>query len=118
VTSRNVAGEEYRRRKTTLRRLLGDAEHLRSQPGGDAFARVLDARRNGLATINSKLDALAAAKELFQPKSALVRTCVHLHCNRLLAVNQPTEDQILDLLGRTRHALDQAPLSRTLDGST
>ena len=113
-----MAGEEYRRRKTTLRRLLGDPEHLRSQPAGDALARVLAARRADLATISSKLDALAAANELFQPKSVLVRTCVHLHLNRLLGTNQSTEDQILDLLGRTRHALDQAPLSRTLDGST
>jgi lantibiotic biosynthesis protein len=117
VTSRKAAGEEYRRRKTNLRRLLGDPEHLRSHPGGDALARVLAARRNDLATINSKLDSLAATKELFQPKSALVRTCLHLHCNRLGA-NQLTEDQILDLLGRTRHALDQAPLTRTLDVST
>jgi thiopeptide-type bacteriocin biosynthesis protein len=115
VTSRTVAGEEYRRRKANLRSLLGDPEYLRRQPGGDALARVLAARRDDLATISSKLDALAAAKELFQPKSALVRTCVHLHCNRLLGANQLTEDQILDLLGRTRHALDQAPLSRTLD---
>jgi thiopeptide-type bacteriocin biosynthesis protein len=117
VTSRKAAGEEYRRRKTNLRRLLGDPEHLRSHRGGDALARVLAARRDDLATISSKLDALAAAKELFQPKSALVRTCVHLHCNRLLSANanQLTEDQILDLLGRTRHALDHAPLSGTLD---
>jgi lantibiotic biosynthesis protein len=112
VTSRNAAGEEYRRRKTNLRRLLGDPEHLRSQPGGDALARVLAARRDELATIGSKLDALAAAKELFQPKSALVRACVHLHCNRLLGANQWTEDQILDLLGRTRHGLNQAPFTR------
>jgi lantibiotic biosynthesis protein len=118
VTSRKAAGEEYRRRKTNLRRLLGDPEHLRSHPGGDALALVLAARRDDLATISLKLDALAAAKELFQPKSALVSTCVHLHCNRLLGANQLTEDQILDLLGRSRHALDQAPLSRTPDGST
>jgi hypothetical protein len=47
-----------------------------------------------------------------------VRTCVHLHCNRLLGANQSTEDQILDLLGRTRHGLNQAPFTRTPDGST
>jgi hypothetical protein len=79
---------------------------------------VLAARRDDLATISSKLDALAAAKQLFQPKSALVRICVHLHCNRLLGANQWTEDQNLDLLGRTRHALDQAPFSRAHQAST
>jgi thiopeptide-type bacteriocin biosynthesis protein len=118
VAPRKAAGEEYRRRKTNLRRLLGDPEHLRSQPGGDALARLLATRRDDLAIVSAKLDALAAAKQLFQPRSAVVRTCVHLHCNRLLGANQSTEDQILELLGRTRHALDQAPLSRTLDGPT
>jgi thiopeptide-type bacteriocin biosynthesis protein len=115
VTSRKAAGEECRR-KTNLRHLLGDPEQLRSHPGGAALAQVLATRRDDLATISSKLDALAAANELFQPRSAFVRTCVHLHCNRLLGANQLTEVQILDLLGRTRQALEQAPFSRPARG--
>jgi thiopeptide-type bacteriocin biosynthesis protein len=115
VTPRKAAGEEYRRRKADLRRLLGDPEHLPSQPGGDALARLLAARRDDLAIICSRLDALAAAKQLSEPKSSLVRTFVHLHCNRLLGANPSMEQQILDLLGRTRDALNRAPLSRTLD---
>ena len=109
VSSRIVAGDEYRRRKNMLRGLLGDPEQIRSQPGGDALARVLAARRNELEKIGRRLDALTAAGELFQPKSVLFRSYVHLHCNRLLAGDQSAEERVLGLLARTRYGLNQAP---------
>jgi thiopeptide-type bacteriocin biosynthesis protein len=111
VSSRTVAGDEYRRRKDMLRGLLGDPEQIRTQPGGDALARVLAARRNELETIGRRLDALTAAAELSQPKSALFGSYVHLHCNRLLAVDPSAEEQVLGLLARTRYGLKQAPVS-------
>ena len=111
VSSRTVAGDEYRRRKTMLRALLGDPEQIRSQPGGDALARVLAARRNELDTIGRRLDALTAAGELSQPKSALFRSYVHLHCNRLLAGDGSAEERVLGLLARARYGLKQAPYS-------
>jgi thiopeptide-type bacteriocin biosynthesis protein len=109
VTSRNLAGEEYRKRKDTLRRLLGDPEQIRARPGGDALARVLVARRNGLARIRDQLDSLASAGELLQPKSTLFRSYVHLHCNRLFASDRSAEELILALLERTRNGLSRAP---------
>jgi thiopeptide-type bacteriocin biosynthesis protein len=109
VTSRNLAGDEYRRRKDALRRLLGDPEQIRARPGGDALARVLAARRNELARIGDRLDALASAGELLQPKSTLFRSYVHLHCNRLLASDRSAEEQILALLARARNGLSCAP---------
>jgi len=109
VSSRIVAGDEYRRRKNMLRGLLGDPEQIRSQPGGDALARVLAARRNELEKIGRRLDALTAAGELFQPKSVLFRSYVHLHCNRLLAGDQSAEERVLGVLARTRYGLNQAP---------
>jgi thiopeptide-type bacteriocin biosynthesis protein len=109
VSSRTVAGDEYRRRKDTLRGLLGDPEQIRTQPGGDALARVLAARRNELEPIGRRLDALTAAQELSQPKSMLFRSYVHLHCNRLLAGDRSAEEQVLGLLARTRYGLKQAP---------
>jgi len=109
ASSRTVAGDEYRRRKDGLRGLLGDPEHIRTQPGGDALARVLAARRNELEPIARRLDALTAAQELSQPKSMLFRSYVHLHCNRLLAGDRSAEEQVLGLLARTRYGLKQAP---------
>jgi thiopeptide-type bacteriocin biosynthesis protein len=111
VSSRTIAGDEYRRRKDMLRGLLGDPEQIRSQPGGDALARVLAARRNELETIGRGLDALTAAGELSQPKSVLLRSYVHLHCNRFLAGDRSAEEQVLGLLARTRYGLQQAPYS-------
>jgi thiopeptide-type bacteriocin biosynthesis protein len=110
-TLRPVAGDEYRQRKAVLRRLLGDPEQIQSQPGGDALCRILAARRRELSRIGLRLDALATTGELSRPKSTLVRTYVHLHYNRLLAGNRSSEDQTLELLGRTRHGLGQAPLA-------
>ena len=109
VTSRNLAGDEYRRRKDALRRLLGDPEHLHTQPGGDALARILATRRNEIATIGRQLDALSSAGELLQPRTALFRSYVHLHCNRLLSGDRTAEEQILALLARTRDSLSRAP---------
>jgi thiopeptide-type bacteriocin biosynthesis protein len=109
VTSRKLAGDEYRRRKDTLRGLLGDPDQIRSRPGGDALARMLDARRIELARIRVQLDALASAGELLQPKSTLFRNYVHLHCNRLFAGERSAEEQILALLERTRDGLSRAP---------
>jgi lantibiotic biosynthesis protein len=111
ASSRSVAGDEYRRRKDTLRGLLGDPEQIRTQPGGDALARVLAARRNELEPIARRLDALTAAQELSQSKSMLFRSYVHLHCNRLLAGDRSAEEQVLGLLARTRYGLKQAPYS-------
>jgi thiopeptide-type bacteriocin biosynthesis protein len=112
VPSRSAAGEEYRDRKATLRRLLGDPAYLRQQPGGDALALILAARSAELAPVRSRLDALAESGELLQPKESLLRSYVHLHCNRLLAGDWSAEERVLALLERTRYGLDQAPLSR------
>jgi thiopeptide-type bacteriocin biosynthesis protein len=111
VTSRAMAGDEYRLRKNLLRPLLSDPEFIRTQRGGDALAQVLAARRGTLAEIGSRLDALAETEKLFQPKNALLRSYVHLHCNRLLSGNQAGEEQVLALLGRTRYGLRQTSAS-------
>jgi thiopeptide-type bacteriocin biosynthesis protein len=90
---------------------LGDPERIRSQPGGDALTRVLAARSSELAAIARRLDALAEAGALSQPKSMLFSSYVHLHCNRLLAGDRSAEELVLGLLARTRYGLMQAPFS-------
>jgi thiopeptide-type bacteriocin biosynthesis protein len=107
----SAAGGEYRQRKDFLRSLLGDLEAIRNQPGGDAVARVLAARRRKCEAAGRRLDELEAAGLLFQPKLKLFNSYVHLHCNRLLGVDRLAEEQALGLLARTRKGLSQAPLS-------
>jgi thiopeptide-type bacteriocin biosynthesis protein len=111
VTSRSLASEEYRLRKDTLRLLLGDPEYIRDERGGDALARVLMERKVQLVRIGGQLDMLLASEELSQPKNVLLRSYVHLHCNRLLGIDRSAEQQALALLARARYGLCQAPLS-------
>jgi thiopeptide-type bacteriocin biosynthesis protein len=111
VASRKTAGEEYRRRKEGLRRLLGDPEQIRAQPGGDALVRALAARTDRVVAIGQRLDTLIMAGELAQPKSSLYSSYIHLHCNRLLSGDRLAEEQVLGLLARTRYGLTQAPYS-------
>jgi len=111
VASRTTAGEEYRRRKEVLRRLLGDPEQIRAQPGGDALARALAARTDRVIEIGQRLDTLIVAGELAQPKRRLYSSYVHLHCNRLLAGDRSGEEQVLGLLARARYGLTQATYS-------
>ena len=111
VASRTTAGDEYRRRKEVLRRLLGDPEQIRAQPGGDALARALAARTDRVVAIGQSLDALIVTGELAQPKRRLYSSYVHLHCNRLLAGDRSAEEQVLGLLARARYGLMQAPYS-------
>jgi thiopeptide-type bacteriocin biosynthesis protein len=107
---RIAAGDEYRRRKASLRSLLSDPEEMRSQPGGDALARTLAARRHALEEAGRRLAEMEAAG-LRLPKSKLFGSYVHLHCNRLLGVDLAAEEQALGLLARTRNGLSRAPLS-------
>ena len=106
-----AAGDEYRRRKDFLRSLLGVAEGIRSQPGGDAVAQALAARKGESEAARRRLDELEAAGLLSQPKALLFSSYVHLHCNRLLGVDRAAEEQTLGLLARTRNGLSRAPLS-------
>jgi lantibiotic biosynthesis protein len=106
-----AAGDEYRRRKDSLRSLLGDPEAIRSQPGGDAVAQALAARRRESELAGRRLDELEASGLLFQPKGQLFNSYVHLHCNRLLGVDRKAEEQVLGLLARTRNGLSRAPLA-------
>ena len=102
--------EEYRRRKNELRALFADPEQLRTRPGGDALAQVFGVRRRALAEVGPRLGALAQTGELSQSRSSLLRSYVHLHCNRLLTGGQADEETTLALLARVRSAFSHAPI--------
>jgi len=107
TTSRS-RGEEYRKRKSALRSLLGDPDRLAAQPGGDALAYVLAGRGRELADLAKRLRVAAEAGDLSQTPTAMYRSYVHLHCNRLLAADPSAEDLVLELLKRTRYGLGEA----------
>jgi len=83
---------------------------LRTRPGGDALAQVFGVRRRALAEVGPRLDALAQTGELSQSRTLLLRSYVHLHCNRLLTGGQADEETTLALLARVRSAFSHAPI--------
>lgn len=48
-------------------------------------------------------------KALTKPLGGIHPSLLHMHCNRLLGAEQPTEQHVLGLLLRTREGLQRAP---------
>jgi thiopeptide-type bacteriocin biosynthesis protein len=110
VESRQASGAEFRQRSGALRALLGDSEQLARERGGDALARVLATRHAALAPLGRELERIANQGELGQPRTALLRSFVHLHCNRLGGTGWAVEEQALGLLLRAHESLERAPV--------
>jgi thiopeptide-type bacteriocin biosynthesis protein len=113
VESRQASGAEFRQRSGTLRALLSDSEQLARERGGDALKRVLAARRAALAPLGRELERIANQEELGQPRTALLRSFVHLHCNRLGGSGWAVEEQALGLLLRAHESLERAPVGES-----
>ncbi len=105
VVSRQATGQDYRRRKTSLRALLGDASGLTPE-----LTAVLRARRQALEPMASRFSELEAAGELVAPLQRVRASLVHMHHNRLVGLAAPAEQDVLGLLLRTRDGLLRAPL--------
>jgi thiopeptide-type bacteriocin biosynthesis protein len=108
VSNRRASAEEYRHRQQTLRRLLGEAFDRQDEP---ELARILRARRAALGGPAADLRGLARAGRLAAPIDVICRSIVHLHCNRLLGSEPPSEQLVLGLLLRTREGLERAPFT-------
>jgi thiopeptide-type bacteriocin biosynthesis protein len=112
VADRRAAGPEHRRRKATLRPLVGNPRHLASVPGGREALGHLAERRAALTPVAHRLAQLGgeAADEGPDALSDLAASFVHLHCNRLLGTDPAAERLVLGLLLRARESLERAPL--------
>jgi thiopeptide-type bacteriocin biosynthesis protein len=107
-----AAGREYRTRKDRLRRLLAGAGSVLHEDQAGVLA-ILAERRRAVAPLATELAALADAGELTRPLPDIVRSYVHLHCNRLLGPAADDERLVLGLLRRTLASLVAAPPSAT-----
>ena len=100
-----TAGEEYRRRKPGLRRVLGPDGPAGLDPSGRVGA-VLDRQRGPLGEAAAELRRLAAAGELTCDLDDLWPSYLHMHHNRLVGANGvPGEALLLHLLRRTQEGL-------------
>ncbi len=105
VTSRDEVSQEYRQRKSLLRRLLQDPRHLLNEPGGEVVAQTFSVQRDALAPLTVHLKELSARGELSQSLDVLTDSFVHMHCNRLFGSDGSAERRVLGLLLRTREGL-------------
>ena len=111
VADRRASGAEHRRRKATLRPLLGDPRWLAGRPGGAEVLGHLAERRAALAPVADRLAAMSAAGRLQgRGLEELAGSFVHLHCNRLLGPDPAAERLVLGLALRAWESLDRAPL--------
>ena len=111
VADRRASGAEHRRRKATLRPLLGDPRWLAGRPGGAEVLGHLAERRAALAPVAERLAAMSAAGRLQgRGLEELAGSFVHLHCNRLLGPDPAAERLVLGLALRAWESLDRAPL--------
>lgn len=113
VETKRESGDEYRRRKAALRRLLHDQDA--NSQSAQVVSRILRARHAAVAPLAQRLHALTASGECTKPIDSICSSFVHLHCNRLLGAEKPTEQLLLGLLLRTREGLLRAPIVRNVD---
>lgn len=101
-------GAEYRKRKSALRRALGG-----TRPFGDGaeVSRLLSARGSALVPAVDLVTSLRRSGGLCRSGEELCQSYVHLHVNRLLGTDAPSEALALELLRRTRAGLARAPLA-------
>ena len=108
VRDRKEAGADYRHRKATMRRLLGN-QRQSHDPGYRELSSVLMARRSVITPLGGLLQTLEHQEKLTKPLDRICESLVHMHCNRLLDPDGPDEDHLLGLLLRTREGLARAP---------
>ncbi|MFG2334252.1 lantibiotic dehydratase [Streptomyces sp. NPDC048604] len=103
-----LGGTEYRMRKDALRQALGGP-----RPVGDGaeVSRLLTARGSALVPAVDLITALRLDGGLCRTAEELCQSYVHLHANRLLGTDAPSEALALELLRRTRAGLARAPLA-------
>ena len=109
VRNRKGLSAEYRKRKISLRSMLGDPERVLRQTGAGAVAEALARRGQAVIDVRKQLAEIESRCELTRSIPTLCKSFVHLHLNRLLGVDGFAERQVLEFAWRTRLGLHHAP---------
>lgn len=103
--SRADFAADYRQRRDRLVALLrapvDDAALAFGKDAVDALAR----RREALRPLGRELAEASVAGRLTQPRATLLRSYVHMHCNRLLGPDGEAERRLYGVLVRAHEAL-------------
>jgi thiopeptide-type bacteriocin biosynthesis protein len=96
---RRESGADYREWKQLLRPML--AGECSTHPPEAVLARF----RATAARLHSAASELDDAGQLFRPPADLYSSLVHLHLNRLMGADRPTEKRVYGLLQRLQRGL-------------
>jgi thiopeptide-type bacteriocin biosynthesis protein len=91
--------------RDVARRLVGDRQWLREQPGGPQLEACLQARAETLRPLGEQLRALAEKGQLWMSLHSILGSYIHMHCNRLLGINRLLEFEAAYNLHRTLESL-------------
>jgi thiopeptide-type bacteriocin biosynthesis protein len=110
VGAKHMFGDDFRERKVTLRKLLGLSDVTREFPDMEDIARVLRRRADAMESVRARFADLDSRGELKRPWPVILGSVLHMNCNRLLGVERRLEQRVLELVSRTLHSLERAPL--------
>lgn len=106
---RHTASDEFRAAKEQLRHLLSESDLCNDPEEVRPPSETIHAGYGVLASTGRQLQILDQNGELSRSLPLLLRSVVHMHCNRLLGRDRETERLVLGLLSRTRESLAIAP---------
>jgi lantibiotic biosynthesis protein len=107
VTSRHIGGEEYRECKTMLRAWFSPLQ------GGDSWPSwlrgLLQSRQRSVEGLRKRWIDLQKHAALTTSPDSILRSLVHMHCNRIVGADRGAEGKVLGMLLRLRESLLRAP---------
>lgn len=110
--ARRGYGKEYRTSSDQLRALLGASWGMPPDPRVSLIQSILAERRAAVREIARGLASLDDRKALWTPFPEIVRSLVHMHCNRLCGEGFKDEQRVLALAVRTLTSLVASPPTR------
>ena len=110
ATERHAGGPEFRERKAQLRSFIGQSTVLAQSHR--EFARIMAFRQRVLIPLGRRFSELTSQGEL-QDREGILRSVVHMHCNRFVGSERSLEEKALGLMSRLHQSLKEAPVART-----
>ncbi|HEY9867996.1 MAG TPA: thiopeptide-type bacteriocin biosynthesis protein, partial [Candidatus Obscuribacterales bacterium] len=113
-------GQEYRREKDAILGLLTESSSESEAGDLGELTKILSDRDKQLHGPGSRLRSLSDRQELTNDLGAILRSLVHMHCNRLLGMDGNAEASVLALCFRSAVAMSRGarpkamPLRSTL----
>lgn len=108
MVSHNENREEFTKLRRDLMNLVNsdsDWKNLRAKPYGGALISCLKIRSEGLKSYMEAIDRAIINNTAFSNKKVIIRSLMHMSCNRIMGVDRKREQEIYALVRHTLYAL-------------